>query len=312
MSDLKSIATVGRDYVDESVPVHPGHSKGYPVVVFGENRFCAGQSQRVQVMPGPHMHSQVELNFVLTGHMTYWHDSRIVSLSEGRLAMFWGMIPHQVIEHMEGTKFVVLYVPMSVFLELSSLSRLRDAIFRGAFIEALDVRSYDRDLFQCWQTDLLGGDPQLELIVRDELATRIRRLDKMGWQDLRHVGAVSKPVGSQGHDHDRAIKVESMSRYIVEHANDDIGVAEVAKAVGLHPNYAMSLFKQTLGVTIVQSIGRHRLDTAQSMLIATNTPVSRIAYDCGFGSISSFYAAFQKRFAVSPLAYRQKIRPPTP
>ena len=27
-------------------------------------------------MAGPHMHSQIELNFVLTGQMTYWFDGR--------------------------------------------------------------------------------------------------------------------------------------------------------------------------------------------------------------------------------------------
>ena len=35
------------------------------------------------------------------------------------------------------TRFVVLYVPMAVFLELPTLSELRAAIFRGAMIEAI-------------------------------------------------------------------------------------------------------------------------------------------------------------------------------
>ena len=74
-------------------------------------------------MPGPHMHSQVELNFVLSGSMTYWFDGRVLTLSAGRLALFWGMIPHQVTECDEGTTFVVLYVPMAVFLELPDLER---------------------------------------------------------------------------------------------------------------------------------------------------------------------------------------------
>lgn len=91
-------------------------------------------------MAGPHMHSQIELNFVLEGHMTYWFDGRELRVDQNRLCLFWGMIPHQVIDRADGTRFVCLYVPMSVFLGFPNLSRFRDAVFRGAVIEALDIR----------------------------------------------------------------------------------------------------------------------------------------------------------------------------
>jgi AraC-like DNA-binding protein len=95
-----------------------------------------------------------------------------------------------------------------------------------------------------------------------------------------------------------------MAQFIGEHALEDISAADVAKAADLHPNYAMSLFKRAVGLTIKQSITRHRLDMAQSMLIASDLPVATIAFDCGFGSLSSFYAAFEQRFQRSPAAFR--------
>jgi AraC-like DNA-binding protein/mannose-6-phosphate isomerase-like protein (cupin superfamily) len=291
-------------YKDESVPVHPEMSRGYPMVIFGDHRFCAGSSLAVQPMPGPHMHSQVELNFVLAGSMTYWFDGRILTLSAGQLALFWGMIPHQVTECDEGTDFVVLYVPMAVFLELPALSRLRATIFRGAVVEALDVRSYDRDMFMRWREDLLAADPQLEQIVKDELTARIRRLDRAGWHDLRDVSPIAVKETMLGHEYDRALRVERMVQFIGEHALEDISAVDVGKAANLHPNYAMSLYKRAVGQSIKQSITRHRLDTAQSMLIATDLPVATIAFDCGFGSLSSFYAAFEQRFHKSPAAFR--------
>ena len=76
-----------------------------------------------------------------------------------------------------------------------------------------------------------------------------------------------------------------MAQFIGEHALEDISADDVAKAAGLHPNYAMSLFKRAVGLTIKQSITRHRLDMAQSMLIATDLPVATIAFDCGFDSL---------------------------
>lgn len=292
-------------YRDESVPAHLEMDRGYPVAVFGDHRFCAGSTLEVRAMPRPHMHSQVEINFVLQGSMTYWFDGCVMELTAGRLALFWGMIPHQVTDCSADARFVVLYVPMATFLELPALSELRPAIFRGAVIEALEVRAYDRDIFQQWRADLLSGDGQLEQIVRSELSARVQRLDRGGWRDLRELARQNPQAGHLGHDRDRAVKVEKMARFIGEHALEDISADKVARAAGLHPNYAMSLFKRAVGLTIKQAITRHRLDMAQSMLIATDLSVATIAFDCGFNSLSSFYAAFAQRFRQSPAAFRE-------
>ncbi len=296
-----------KGYLDESVPANPYMDRGYPVVVFGDHSFCAGKSTRVQRMPGPHMHSQVELNLVIRGHMKYWFDGRELTLPARRLALFWGMIPHQVIECAPETEFTVLYVPMAVFLELPALSHLRQAIFGGALIEALDLKTYDFDMFARWRLDLLSGDRSLEPIVRDELTARVRRLDREGWHDLRDAQPVAKVAAHHDHDHNRVLKVEAMARFIGENALEDITTDSVGRAVGLHPNYAMSLFKRVLGLSIKQSITRQRLDAARSMLIATDRNVAAIAFDCGFRSLSSFYEAFEQRFKTSPAAFRRDV-----
>jgi AraC-like DNA-binding protein len=141
--------------------------------------------------------------------------------------------------------------------------------------------------------------------VKSELTARVRRLDREGWRDLRETAQQAQVHGHQGHDHERALRVEKMAQFIGEHALEDISAEDVAKAAGLHPNYAMALFKKAMGLTIKQAITRHRLDMAQSMLIATDLPVATIAFDCGFNSLSSFYTAFAQRFAKSPAAFRE-------
>jgi len=301
MPDVKP--ATGQDEHDESVPAHPELGEGHPLVVFGDHRFCAGASSRVIRMKGPHMHSQVELNFVLDGSMTYWFDGRKLTVSAGRLVLFWGMIPHQVVDLTEPTQFVCLYVPMSVFLGLPSLSRFRDAVFRGAMIEALEVKPFDRDVFSNWRADLLSGDPDLEVIVKEELTARVRRLDREGWRDLRNDRTAM--FAGRNMDADRIIHVERMARFIAEHALEDIGTSDVSRAAGLHPNYAMAVFKRGAGMTINEAIVRQRLDTAQSLIIATDKPVTTIAFESGFGSLSRFYEAFQRRFGTRPNALRK-------
>lgn len=291
---------------DESVPVHPDHDPRHPLVIFGDHRFCAGENLTVQRMAGPHMHSQIELNFVLSGHMTYWFDGRELTVDEGRLCLFWGMIPHQVIDRREGTRFICLYVPMSVFLGLANLSRFRDAVFRGAMIEALEIRSWDRDIFQRWREELLAGDENLTEIVRNELTARVLRIERDGWRDLREEGSAIASFGAS--DSERVEHIERMLRFIAEHALDNISADDVGNAVGLHPNYAMSIFKRAVGHTINQAIVRHRLDTAQSLLISTDLSITDVAFESGFGSVSRFYEAFSQRFVEKPTAFRRRMR----
>lgn len=292
---------------DESVPVHPDHDPRHPLVIFGDHRFCAGAQLEVQKMAGPHMHSQIELNFVLSGRMTYWFDGRELTVDENRLCLFWGMIPHQVIDRAEGTRFVCLYVPMSVFLGFASLSRFRDAVFRGAVIEALDIRGWDRDVFLRWRDELLSGDPEVMEIVRAELTARVMRIEREGWRDLREQAAAIPTSGQR--DADWVHHVENMLRFIGEGALSDISAEDVGRAAGLHPNYAMTLFRKAVGMTINQAIIRHRLDTAQSLLIATDLPITEVAYESGFGSLSTFYEAFQRCFKEKPVQYRRRMRP---
>ncbi|WP_319411584.1 helix-turn-helix domain-containing protein [uncultured Cohaesibacter sp.] len=293
-------------WLDGAIPAHPELGPTHPLVIFDDHRFCAGATTRVRKMVGPHMHSQIEINFVLEGQMTYWFDGRELTISAGRLCLFWGMSPHQVTDLEEGTTFVCLYVPMSAILGMANLSSLREAIFRGAVIEALSIRPYDREIFQGWRDELLAGDANIEDITRSELIARLKRIEKDGWRDLREQGEVL--VNLRQWDIERTHHIEQMLRFISENALRKITVDDVAKATGLHPNYAMSVFKRAMGATINQAIVRHRLDTAQSLLISTDLSIVEIAFESGFGSLSSFYEAFHKRFQEKPKQFRKKMR----
>lgn len=292
-------------YRDESVPACPEIYRRYPVVIIGDHQICAGNTLDVQPMAGPHMHSQVELNFGLSGSMTYWFNRRVISLSAGELGVFWGMVPHQVTDCAKDAQFVVLHVPMSTILELPSMSKLRAIIFQGAMISGANVMPHDPDLFSRWRDDLRQGDPQLTRIVTDEIMARVRRLDRDGWTCLRGAAHADLHAPLSGRAYERALGVEKMTQFIGEHASENIAADDVARAADLHPNYAMALFKRTVGLTIKQSIIRQRLDIAQSMLIASDMPVTKIAFDSGFGSLTRFYASFEKRFGRTPVDFRK-------
>jgi AraC-like DNA-binding protein len=50
-----------------------------------------------------------------------------------------------------------------------------------------------------------------------------------------------------------------------------------------------------------------RLSSALAQLLQTPLPISRVAYDCGYQSVSRFSSNFHKRYGLSPRALREAM-----
>lgn len=272
-------------------------------VIYGDHRFCAGEELAVARMPVAHAHSQIELNFVLGGAMTYIVNGRRVGLAAGDLALFWGAVPHQVVDRAEGTTFVCLYVPVSTFLSAPLSGPFRAAVLHGAFLTADDTFPNEAAVLTRLRADLLGGDRRYEGLVLQEVLARIRRIDLDGWTD-RAAGAATATLG-EVRGAEALGQVERMTQFIADNAGEPFTVADVGRAAGLHPNYAMAVFRNAVGVTVGRYVKRQRLSVAQALLLSTDRDITAIAFDCGFASLSRFYEAFRREFGMPPRAFRR-------
>ncbi len=136
------------------------------------------------------------------------------------------------------------------------------------------------------------------------LADSLRRLVDQAWTRPQRRAREADPDGGDAHRD----KVHRMARYIAEHATEAIAVADIAASVGLHPNYAMTLFRRTLGMTINEYVTRQRLMLAHGRLLASEDEIAEIAFEAGFGSLSRFYEAFRERYGCTPRDMRRSFR----
>jgi AraC-like DNA-binding protein len=65
-------------------------------------------------------------------------------------------------------------------------------------------------------------------------------------------------------------------------------------------------FRHVIGLTPYQFLLQLRLRRAAVRLASTAEPVAAIAYDVGFGDLSTFNNRFRAVFGESPLAYRRR------
>jgi AraC-like DNA-binding protein len=99
-------------------------------------------------------------------------------------------------------------------------------------------------------------------------------------------------------------RVERMACLIAQRYTEQLTVAEIGKEVGLHPNYAMGLFKKAFGTTLIDYLTHHRISHAQRLLATTQEKIVEVAMKSGFNSISRFNEAFRRACGCTPGQYR--------
>lgn len=265
-------------------------------------------------MDHPHWHRHVELNFLAGCSMTYRCGEHQLRVPAGHIALFWAAIPHQVVATHGDGELTCLYLSLAEFMRWKLPVRFSHEVMHGNFLVATGEDPGDGAAFSRWLDDYQRGEPQLQRQALDEIQIRLRRLALTGWRNGdRTVSAVRSPSAPGTPQRNPGVArgmvhVEAMATYIAAHYHEPISVVDVADHVGLHPNYAMSLFKRAVGLSIAAYVTRHRLSHAQAMLLDTERKVASVAMDCGFGSLSRFYEAFRTHLHRTPREYRDEMR----
>jgi AraC family transcriptional regulator, melibiose operon regulatory protein len=247
----------------------------------------------------PDHHSEIELNFLRSGSLTYLLGGQKCVAVAGRLSMFWAANPHQIIEFSDDADYIVATIPLQCFLGWKLPEHFVQALMRGQFLSEPSDAMKDRDtqLLTQWAADLQDNPAEMERPVLLEMQARLTRFAlNLPSQENRH-SLTSVPETS-------LTKIEQMACYIALHYTQKLKVEQIADHVKLNPNYAMNLFRKAFGTTLINYITLHRISHAQRLLTTTDKSITEIALQSGFLSISRFNDAFSRACGHSPREYR--------
>jgi AraC-like DNA-binding protein len=252
------------------------------------------------VMGKPHLHQEIELNYLPAGSLTYLVGGKVVRVPAGRLAIFWAATPHQVIAVDGVAQFYWFTLPFAWVMQWKLAPGFMEALLHGRFV--LDPETVPDDEFALarWHEDIDSKNPERLRIAQLEMESRVRRLFlRSPRADLRRRRA--SPFASG------ATAVQAMAEFIARHYTQPLTVAEIVAPTGLHPNYGMTLFRETCGMSILDYLIEHRLFHARRLLATTDMKVLEVAMESGFGSLSRFNEAFSRANGCPPRAYRRSL-----
>ena len=87
-----------------------------------------------------------------------------------------------------------------------------------------------------------------------------------------------------------------------------ITIDEIAATTPYSASRLSRIFKDLMGVTIVDYVRRIKLNYAAELLKTTDLNVLEIVYELGYNSVSYFNHAFRDFFGVAPLEFRKNER----
>jgi AraC-like DNA-binding protein len=259
-------------------------------------------------MKRPDRHNEIELNLLKQGSLTYLLGGNNVTIPAGRLAIFWAAIPHQIISSKDNTEYYVATIPLAWFLQCQFPPHFVDAILHARVV--LDpeprTRGGDLEMFERWVHDLESPQPSRRRVAFLEIESRLLRFAQA--VPVQDVAGRDPKTGKLMIETGGLNRVEQMALFIAQHYTDKITADQISKAAGLHPNYAMALFKKALGITLVDCVTQHRVSHAQRLLVTSDEKIIEVALSSGFTSLSRFHEAFKRWCGCSPKEYRNKHR----
>lgn len=243
-------------------------------------------------MKEAHTHPDVEFNFLRTGQVTYLHGGSHQTVTAGRLAVFWGGVPHQTLAPGIAGSGIWLTVPLAWVMQWRLPNAFTQRLLEGELVQVdADTATLER-----WLADYASRDAGLHRALQLELEALLVRLALKS-----PPRSVPRP-SSQG-----ASRIEQVVGEIAARYRDSVTVDDIAAAVKLHPKYLMQIFKRHCRMSIWEYLTRLRVSHAQRLLVTTDARVAEIALESGFGSTAAFYQAFASRTnGMKPLDYRRR------
>lgn len=92
------------------------------------------------------------------------------------------------------------------------------------------------------------------------------------------------------------------------HSTEEVGLAELAGLVQVHPSYLARTFRAAHGCSVGQYVRALRVRRAMELLRSGTLPLSRVALMCGFADQSHFTRVFRSATGVTPATFRRRSR----
>ena len=247
-----------------------------------------------------HIHSTIELLYVVEGSYRVTADGDEYNIFAGDLTLFSSNTIHHVTAGGEArNSYYVMKIPPTIFLSVLPRESAYEYVMRFAL-----KRPEHRYL---WRADELAGTRMLSII--EDL---IREHDEMAYaydvsialgitsllvEILRETEPIKETVSTR-----TAEIIYRVIEHISRHYSDELDERAIAAEIGMSYSYFSRTFKRITGSSFREHLNHTRIARAEQLLLRTGKPISEIASECGYNSLSYFISVYKRLTGKTPTA----------
>jgi AraC family transcriptional regulator len=245
--------------------------------------------------PFEEQHSQVSIAIVVAGTFQYRSTTGRALMTPGSLLLGnAGQCFECGHEHGTGDRCIAFHYSPEYFERIAADAGASGATLTFCSLSLPPVRDSAPVVAQACARLIGSADLSWEEIgVR--LAARVARLV---------IGSPRAPADAAS---SAVARVTRAVRAIERAPSVRLTLKHLADEAGLSLYHFLRTFERLTGVTPHQYVRRLRLRDAATRLAIEPAKVIDIAFECGFGDLSTFNRAFRTEFGVSPRAYRERV-----
>lgn len=235
----------------------------------------------------PHLHSYVELIYVLEGNIKISVNNLSKDLEKGYVAVIFPNDIH------------------SYHTETSSNSKSIILIFSPDVISGYFSKNADQTL----ENPFIRLDSIEEIIFTlIDMLYKEHKSSKNVYVIKGFLYAIFGKLDSQfvlkDNIYSYTSAIQPLLVYIEGHYTKNITLDSIAKALGYSKFYLSRLFSNKIGYQFNDYVNRLRINMAQRLIKETDDKIFDIAMECGFESLRNFNRVFKGYTGVTPKTYR--------
>ncbi|MFS0728141.1 helix-turn-helix domain-containing protein [Paenibacillus sp. 1P07SE] len=172
------------------------------------------------------------------------------------------------------------------------------------------------------ESSLLPSDPfTIQRLENGQVRKRIYRAFHSMIADLRErrdywhelsLGSLREILMllAQRRSHKLDPRIEEALHYLTLHMREPVRVDTLARSIGLSASRLSHLFKESTGLSIIDTLNRMRIRQAALFLEHTDRTASEVAYEVGFHNYNHFIRQFKKWYGTLPTDYKKRSSTP--
>ena len=238
--------------------------------------------RNIDVFCIPHIHSKLELVFVLDGYLNLTSDKKVIELKKNDMAI---IMPYEIhgFETDKNSDMLVMNFPTSYIAEYIQIFKGKEFENPVAVMDGV-IRNFANDF------------------IRDETPDILKRKAFIYYTMSVFLKSCQLKDATNYSNDTLRLAID----YIYEHFKDGITLKKTAESVGVTESHLSRLLNQRAGFSFARILNSRRVCEAKSLLLQTEKSISEIAYESGFGSIRNFNRIFEDFFGCSPSDVKSK------